>query len=105
HKPANRGTNMTPGVRRGRHGAALTEFGVLAPLAADAAVTDVFVNGPDEIWFDRGAGMQREQTLQLTEPELRDLAVRLIGCGGRHIDEASPCVDVRLHDGIRVHAV
>src|SRR5690606_16960030 len=35
----------------------------------------------------------------------RDLAVRLIGLGGRHIDEATPCVDVRLGDGVRVHAV
>ena len=39
------------------------------------------------------------------ETELRDLAVRLVGLGGRHIDEANPCVDTRLHDGIRVHAV
>ncbi len=29
----------------------------------------------------------------------------LIGAGGRHIDDASPCVDVRLEGGIRVHAV
>lgn len=39
------------------------------------------------------------------ERALRALAVRLIALGGRHIDEASPCVDVRLRDGIRVHAV
>lgn len=39
------------------------------------------------------------------ERALRALAVRLIALGGRHIDETSPCVDVRLRDGIRVHAV
>ena len=39
------------------------------------------------------------------EAELRTLAVRLMSLGGRHIDEASPCVDTRLDDGIRVHAV
>ena len=36
---------------------------------------------------------------------MRDLAVALIGLGGRHIDDATPCVDVRLEGGIRVHAV
>jgi pilus assembly protein CpaF len=41
----------------------------------------------------------------LSEPEARELAVRLVALGGRHVDEASPCVDTRLDDGIRVHAV
>ena len=31
--------------------------------------------------------------------------MRIVAAGGRHIDEATPCVDVRLHEGIRVHAV
>jgi pilus assembly protein CpaF len=81
------------------------EFGQLASLVADAAVTDVFVNGPGQLWADRGNGLVRLPPLPLDEAQLRDLAVRLIAAGGRHIDEASPCVDVRLRDGIRVHAV
>lgn len=83
----------------------LPEFGALARFVADPAVTDVFVNSSGALWSDRGLGPERGPTLPLTEPELRDLAVRLIALGGRHIDEAAPCVDVRLHDGIRVHAV
>jgi pilus assembly protein CpaF len=86
-------------------GAGLNEFGPLAPLVADPAVTDVFVNGPQQLWVDRGDGLVRLPPLPLSESQLRDLAVRLIAAGGRHIDEASPCVDVRLRDGIRVHAV
>jgi pilus assembly protein CpaF len=54
---------------------------------------------------DRGNGIESRPPLEIDEVGLRDLAVRLIGLGGRHIDEATPCVDVRLHDGIRVHAV
>lgn len=81
------------------------DFGPLAELVADPAVTDIFVNGPRDAWVDRGAGLRRLPTLGLGETELRDLAVRLVGLGGRHIDEASPCVDARLADGIRVHAV
>jgi pilus assembly protein CpaF len=83
----------------------VADFGELSSLVADAAVTDVFVNGPSRVWVDRGNGIESRPPLGLDEAGLRDLAVRLIGLGGRHIDEATPCVDVRLQDGIRVHAV
>ncbi|WP_166879789.1 TadA family conjugal transfer-associated ATPase [Salinibacterium sp. ZJ450] len=82
----------------------LTEFGELARFVTDPRTTDVFVNGAQQLWIDRGAGLERHP-FELPEADLRELAVRLIASGGRHIDEASPCVDVRLHDGIRVHAV
>ena len=81
------------------------DFGPLASLVADPRVTDVFVNGPRDAWVDRGTGLERLPALALTEPQLRELAVRLVAAGGRHIDEANPCVDTRLHDGVRVHAV
>jgi pilus assembly protein CpaF len=78
-------------------------FGPLTPLVAEPGVTDVLVNAP-EVWLDAGAGLSRTG-LRLQEARARELAVRLVQLGGRHLDEASPCVDVRLHDGIRVHAV
>ncbi len=90
-------------ARTGAGGGALREFGELAPLVADAAVTDVFVTA-GEVWVDRGAGPERAPLL-LDAARARSLAVALIAAGGRHVDEATPCVDVRLHDGIRVHAV
>jgi pilus assembly protein CpaF len=92
-------------VRRTREGNYPTEFGMLADFVADSRVTDVFVNGSRGVWVDRGAGPERIAGLQPTEPQLRELAVRLMSLGGRHIDEATPCVDARLEDGIRVHAV
>lgn len=79
-------------------------FGELRALAEDPTVTDVFVNGPNDVWFDRGEGMVRAP-IGFDATRLRDLAVRLIALGGRHIDEASPTVDVRLDGGVRVHAV
>jgi pilus assembly protein CpaF len=82
----------------------LEDFAMLSSLVRDPAVTDVFVNGDGSVWFDRGAGLDRA-ALTVGLVELRDLATRLIALGGRHIDEATPCVDARLHDGIRVHAV
>lgn len=80
----------------------------LAPFAthlADPRVTDLFVNGSAGLFVDRGAGVVAVQGWHATEEEVRDLAVDLIGAGGRHLDDASPCVDVRLDGGIRVHAV
>lgn len=91
-----------PGPTGSRPG--VDQFGQLAPLLADPAVTDIFVNGSRGVWVDRGRGGARDGPA-LSEPDARALAVRLIALGGRHIDEATPCVDVRLGDGIRVHAV
>ncbi|TFB85633.1 TadA family conjugal transfer-associated ATPase [Cryobacterium algoricola] len=83
----------------------LAGLGPLAPYAASAGVTDLFVNGEAGLWVDAGLGPVQEPGWRRAEAEVRALAVRLIALGGRHIDEASPCVDVRLADGIRVHAV
>jgi pilus assembly protein CpaF len=71
----------------------------------DPEVTDIFVNGAGGLFVDRGAGAQRVPQWRAGEEEVRELAVSLIALGGRHIDEATPCVDVRLAGGIRVHAV
>jgi pilus assembly protein CpaF len=79
-------------------------FAELGPFVGDPDVTDVFANGAGPVWVDRGNGAVRTD-LVIDEQRLRSLAVRLIALGGRHVDEASPCVDVRLDGGIRVHAV
>jgi pilus assembly protein CpaF len=79
-------------------------FAELGPFVGDPDVTDVFANGAGPVWVDRGNGAVRTD-LVIDEQRLRSLAVRLIALGGRHVDEASPCVDVRIDGGIRVHAV
>lgn len=81
-----------------------SQFGPLAPHVAREGVTDLFVNGA-ELWCDGESGIQRLDGWSADERATRDLAVRLIGLGGRHIDEATPAVDVRLAGGVRVHAV
>ncbi|TFB93909.1 TadA family conjugal transfer-associated ATPase [Cryobacterium luteum] len=80
-------------------------LGPLASYAAHPDTTDLFVNGDSGLWIDAGRGLSFAPAWQFGEAAVRELAVRLIALGGRHIDEASPCVDVRLADGIRVHAV
>jgi pilus assembly protein CpaF len=94
-----------PSIRRGRGGGYPAEFGPLAELVADPSVTDIFVNGRDGAWVDRGDGAVRANEIVMNELDLRQLAVQLMSLAGRHIDEASPCLDARLEDGIRIHAV
>ncbi|TYL52628.1 TadA family conjugal transfer-associated ATPase [Agromyces mariniharenae] len=83
----------------------LSLLGPLASFAAAGPVTDLFVNGDRGLWIDRGSGAEREPAWSAAEDEVRALAIRLIARGGRHIDEATPAVDVRLGGGVRVHAV
>jgi pilus assembly protein CpaF len=80
-------------------------FGVLGRLVGDVAVTDVFVNPDGTVWADRGSGTQPVAGMTLPAGEARELAVRLVASGDRHVDEATPCMDVRLGHGIRVHVV
>lgn len=80
-------------------------FGSLAAHVADDEVTDIFVNGADGLFVDRGRGVESVPGWVASEREVRDLAVALVGLGGRHLDDQAPCVDVRLQSGIRVHAV
>jgi len=83
----------------------LSGTGPLAPLLADSAVTDVLVNGPDDVWVDRGAGLVRTPVTVGDADDLRRLAQRLVATAGRRLDDGSPCADVRLPDGTRLHAV
>ena len=77
-------------------------LGLLAALGADPAVTDILVNG-GEVWADRGRGLERSSAMDLDPASARELAVRLVGLGGRHVDEATPVADARLPGGLRVH--
>ena len=79
--------------------------GPLEPLLRDATVTDVLVNGPDEVWVDRGAGLERAAVRFADDAAVRRLATRLAAPTGRRLDDAQPWVDARLAGGIRLHAV
>jgi len=78
-------------------------LGPLSAPASDADTTDVFLAPDGTVWYDRGAGTERVPGLRLEPATARELAVGLIHAGGRHVDEATPCTDVRLGEGMRVH--
>jgi pilus assembly protein CpaF len=77
----------------------------LASLLALPGVTDVLVNGPNEVWVDRGLGCERAPVVFSGPDAVRALAVRLASIAGRRLDDAAPTCDARLPDGSRLHAV
>jgi pilus assembly protein CpaF len=79
--------------------------GPLEPLLREPSVTDVVVNGPDQVFIDRGGGLELTNVHFRNESEVRALAQRLAASVGRRLDDAVPFVDARLADGTRVHAV
>jgi pilus assembly protein CpaF len=83
----------------------LAGAGPLEPLLRLPGVTDVLVNGPDQVWVDRGAGLERTALRFPDDDAVRRLAVRLAAAAGRRLDDAAPWVDVGLPDGTRLHAV
>ncbi|MGY0231302.1 TadA family conjugal transfer-associated ATPase [Longispora urticae] len=89
----------------GRAAGASSLVGPLEALQHDDRITDILVNGPDEVWVDRGAGLLRTRLRFGGHAELRAVAQRLAAACGRRLDDASPYVDARLPDGTRVHAV
>ncbi|MFL6097621.1 MAG: TadA family conjugal transfer-associated ATPase [Blastococcus sp.] len=79
--------------------------GPLEALLREPGVTDVLVNGPDQVWIDRGGGLIRTDVRFADDDAVRRLAVRLAAQAGRRLDDAAPWVDVGLPDGTRLHAV
>lgn len=85
--------------------AELRGAGPLEQLLDLDGVTDVLVNAPDEVWIDRGRGLERSTVGFASDAEVRALAYRLAAAAGRRLDDAAPYVDAQLPDGTRLHAV
>jgi pilus assembly protein CpaF len=83
----------------------LTGLGPLAPLLADPAVTDVLVNGPDDVWVERAGGIERAAVRFPSAAAIAALVQRVVAPLGLRVDESRPWVDARLPGGERFHAV
>lgn len=79
--------------------------GPLEHLLREDGVTDVLVNGPGQVYVDRGAGLEPAGVTFADDDAVRRLAQRLAATAGRRLDDATPYVDLRLRDGTRFHAV
>ena len=79
--------------------------GPLEPYLRDPEVSEIMVNGYDQIYVERGGRLYPAETAFTDEGHLRRTIEKIVARVGRRVDEASPMVDARLPDGSRVNAV
>jgi pilus assembly protein CpaF len=80
-------------------------LGPLEELLADPTVEEVMVNGPGDVYVERGGRIEAAGVSFPDEEELRNAIERILAPLGRRVDELSPMVDARLADGSRVNVV
>ena len=80
-------------------------LGPLQRLLDDPLVTEIMVNGPQQIYVERSGRLHLTGTTFGSEADLRRVIERIVSRIGRRIDESSPLVDARLQDGSRVNAI
>jgi pilus assembly protein CpaF len=80
-------------------------LGPLEPMLRDDEVTDILVNGPNDIYVERYGKLAKTQARFRDTQHVVHIAQRIATGVGRRIDEASPMVDARLADGSRVNIV
>ena len=80
-------------------------YGPLQALLDDPNLTEIMVNGPDQIFVERDGRLTLSPARFLSEAQLRRVIEKIVSRVGRRIDESSPLVDARLEDGSRVNAV
>lgn len=80
-------------------------LGILDSIMKDEKITEVMINGPDDIFVEKaGALYKLEQTFD-DERQLEDIIQKIVGQAGREVNQANPIVDTRLPDGSRVNVV
>ena len=80
-------------------------LGPLEPLLADPAVSDILVNGSQQVYIERGGKLERTAVRFHDDAHLMNIIDRIVSAVGRRIDESQPMVDARLKDGSRVNVI
>ncbi|HFQ5441761.1 TPA: CpaF family protein [Vibrio vulnificus] len=80
-------------------------LGPLQPLMDDESISDIMINGPDNIFIERNGLVEKVATTFIDESQLLNVAKRIAGRVGRRVDDSSPTCDARLLDGSRVNIV
>jgi pilus assembly protein CpaF len=80
-------------------------LGPLELILKDAGVSDILINGPKNIYVEKGGQMQKSEVEFRDNKHLLQIIDRIVSKVGRRVDETSPMVDARLEDGSRVNAI
>lgn len=83
----------------------LLGLGPLQSLLEDESVSDILVNGPNDIYIEKNGSIIKTDITFIDEKHLLDLAKRIASKVGRRVDESKPICDARLKDGSRVNLI
>ncbi len=80
-------------------------YGPIQPLLDDPDISEIMINGPDQIYVERQGQLIRTPAAFRDERHVRAILEKMVAFSGRRVDESSPMVDARLPDGSRLNAV
>jgi len=80
-------------------------LGPLEPLLKDPTISDILVNGPNQVYVERRGKLELTDVTFSNDRHLINTIDRIVSAVGRRVDESSPMVDARLADGSRVNAI
>ncbi|MGW2860278.1 CpaF family protein [Streptomyces sp. NPDC001205] len=80
-------------------------LGVLEPLLEDASITEIMVNGPDQIFVERRGRVEQLPMRFASHEQLMQTIERIVSTVNRRVDESNPMVDARLPSGERVNVI
>ncbi|GAA3642707.1 CpaF family protein [Streptomyces chitinivorans] len=80
-------------------------LGILEPLLEDASVSEIMVNGPDQVFVERGGRLELLPMRFTSNEQLMQTIERIVSTVNRRVDEANPMVDARLPSGERVNVI
>lgn len=80
-------------------------FGLLDSIISDDNITEVMINGADNIFIEKNGRVEKMNKQFESERRLEDVIQRIVGLAGREVNQANPICDTRLPDGSRVNVV
>ena len=80
-------------------------LGPLEPLLADESITDIMINGANQVYIERKGIIELTDVRFTNNDHVLNIARRIVSIIGRRVDETSPLVDARLQDGSRVNII
>ena len=83
----------------------LRKLDVLQELLDDTEITEIMVNGPEHIFYEKRGELVEWEKKFATRERLEDVIQQIVGTNNRMVNEAAPIVDTRLRDGSRVNIV
>ncbi len=83
----------------------LQGLGPLQPLMEDESITDIMINGHENVFVERGGLVEKVKVNFVDEAQVLEIAKRIASRVGRRVDDSQPLCDARLADGSRVNIV